>query len=116
MKYLFIINNAYSKNIFKLLFMNEYSLLHLFLHSKLCMPEHLQIKNPTSVSEVDCDIFIHVLGGRFQDQQTVYFLLSTLTAIKNCHQVEGDIFITARITTICPNWLRRDLNYACCLI
>lgn len=62
--------------------MNENSFLYLFLHSELCMPEHLQIKHLTSISEVDCDIFIHILGERFQDQQTVYFLLSTLTAIK----------------------------------
>lgn len=63
--------------------MNENSFLYLFLHSELYMPEHLQINNLDPLSEVHCDVFNHVLGGRFQDQQTVNFLLSTLTAFKS---------------------------------
>lgn len=90
--------------------MKENALLYLFLLSELCMPEHLQIKHLTSISEVDCDIFVHVLGGRFQDQQIVCFLLSTLTAVKSCHQVEGGIFMTTGITTICPYYLVFHIN------
>lgn len=96
--------------IFKLLFMNENSFLYLFLHSKLCMPEHLQIKHLTLISEVDCDIFSHILGGRFQDQQLSFSWVLRLQLKVSCHQVESGIFMTARMT-ICPRLLRRGVIY-----
>lgn len=116
MKYLFIINNknVYSRNvIFQLLFMNENGFFCLFLHSELCMPEHLQIKHLILISEVDCEIFNHILGERFHDQQFIFSWVLWLQLKIKCHWVKSSIFMAARII-ICFRLLRRALIYYFC--